>query len=102
LNELALGPEGEVYVTRYGSGLDDPQRSGDGAVVVVSETGHKTREVSLHARDGAVTAVKSVAVDPRSGRVFVNADVILDAGGVEFARFVLGPDLAPLEVSTGE
>jgi hypothetical protein len=102
LNELALGPEGEIYVTRYGSGLDDPQGNGDGALVVVSEAGRKLREAPLHARDGAVTAVKSVAVDPRSGRVFVNADVILDAGGVEFARFVLDADLSPVEVATGE
>jgi hypothetical protein len=102
LNELALGPRGEIYVTRYGSGLDDPKRTGDGALVVVSETGSKLDEVPLHARDGAVTAVKSVAVDPRSGRVFLNADVLLDGGGVEFANFVLEADLSLLRVSDGD
>ena len=101
LNELALGPEGQVFVTRYGSGLSDPQAQGDGALVLVSAAGRKLREIPLHARDGAVTAVKSVAVDPHSGRVFLNADVLLDAGGVEFARFMLGPDLALLELSHG-
>ncbi len=101
LNEIALGPRGEIYVTRYGSGQDDPKQSADGAIVVVSETGDVLREIPLHARDGAVTAAKSVAVDPVSGRVFLNADVLSDGGGVEFARFVLGPDLAPLQITQG-
>ena len=100
LNELALGPEGQIYVTRYGSGLDAPERAGDGGLVVVSEDGRKLRETTLHARDGAVTAVKSVAVDPRSGRAFVNADVLREKGDVEFARFVIEPDLESVFVLT--
>ncbi len=94
LNELALGPNGRIYATRYGSGRDDPGQRGDGAIVVVSESGLLLREIPLHARDGAVTAVKSVAVDPSSGRAFANADVLEVGGGVAFARFVLGADLA--------
>jgi len=97
LNELALGPEGRIYVTRYGSGVDGPQRAADGAIVVVSEDGRKLRETTLHARDGAVTAVKSVAVDPRSGRVFVNTDVLREQADVAFARFVLDANLAIVE-----
>jgi len=94
LNELALGPEGQVYATRYGSGLDDPHAKEDGSLVALSENGRKLGELRLHARDGAVTAAKSVAVDPRSGRIFVNADVILADGTVQFARFVIEADLS--------
>lgn len=100
LNELALGPEGQVYVTRYGSGLHDPHAKADGALVAVSETGRKLGELRLHARDGAVTAAKSVAVDPRSGRIFVNADV-LEQGNVAFARFVIAPELSVLSMAVG-
>jgi hypothetical protein len=94
LNEIALGPNGRIYATRYGSGIDLPGQSGDGAIVVASESGLKLVEIPLHARDGAVTAVKSIAVDPTSGRAIVNADVLESDGRVEFARFVLGRDLA--------
>jgi hypothetical protein len=101
LNELALGPEGQVYATRYGSGLDDPHAKQDGALLAVSENGRKLGELRLHARDGAVTAAKSVAVDPRSGRIFVNADLIHGDGNVEFARFVIDPDLSILDTEVG-
>ncbi|MEX2209065.1 MAG: hypothetical protein WEF50_22840 [Myxococcota bacterium] len=94
LNELALGPNGRIYVTRYGSGLAEPGQRGDGAIVVTSESGLLLREVPLHARDGAVTAVKSIAVDPSSGRAIANADVIGSDGRVAFARFWLGRDLS--------
>lgn len=101
LNEIALGPQGQLYVTRYGSGLDDPKAVHDGALVVVSENGRKLGEVALHARDGAVTAVKSVTVDPRSGRATVNADVLLPGAPVEFARFEIAPDLSILSQALG-
>ena len=94
LNELALGPNGRIYATRYGSGVDDSGQRGDGAIVVASESGVLLREIPLHARDGAVTAVKSVAVDPTSGSAFANADVLGSDGSVAFARFVLGTDLS--------
>ena len=55
------------------------------------------REVPLHARDGAFTAPKSVAVDPLSGEVWLNADVIAPDGAVSFATFHLGADLAVRE-----
>ncbi|MGH2898279.1 MAG: hypothetical protein ACRDMZ_06355, partial [Solirubrobacteraceae bacterium] len=102
LNELALGPEGQVYVTRYGSGLDDPHAHVDGALVASSEYGRKLGELRLHARDGAVTAAKSLAVDPHSGRIFVNADVIHPDGIVEFARFVIDPDLTVRSLAIGD
>lgn len=88
LNELALGPNGDVYVTRYGG------EGRDGALVVLSQAGKILRELPLHARDGAFTAAKSVAVAPKSGVVFVNADVLRAGSPVEYARFVVRPDLA--------
>jgi hypothetical protein len=88
LNEIALGPEQNLYVTRYGADR------GDGSVVVISPEGRLLREVRLHARKGATTAPKSIAVDPASGEVWVNADVIAPDGKVGFAAFQLAPDLS--------
>ncbi len=93
LNEIALGPDGSLYVTRYGGGIEGKRTSGDGSVVVISPNGALLREVSLHARDGAVTAPKSIAVDPKSGEVWLNADVIAPDGKVSFSAFHLGPNL---------
>ena len=96
LNEIALGPDGNLYVTRYGAGSDEPA-GGDGSVVEVSQTGELLREQTLHARDGATTAPKSLAVDPSSGEGWANADVIAPAGKVGFSSFHLARDLRVLE-----
>src|SRR5882672_1749346 len=64
LNELALGPDRNLYVTRYGA------EKKDGGVAVISPEGKRVREAALHAVDGALTAPKSIAVDPLSGDVF--------------------------------
>jgi len=93
LNEIALGPDGDLYVTRYGAGTEDEPNGGDGSVVVISPGGALLSEVPLHARDGAVTAPKSIGVDPKSGEVWLNADVIAPNGKVSFSTFHLGPDL---------
>ena len=96
LNELALGPGGAVYTTRYGSATGENvghRTESDGSLVVLAPDGKLLREIPLHARDDAFTAPKSVAVDPKSGRVFVNADVLAPDGSVSFARFVVEPDL---------
>ncbi|MFI5315096.1 MAG: hypothetical protein ACHQ6T_05315 [Myxococcota bacterium] len=94
LNEIALGPDGNLYVTRYGAGRG--RAAQDGALVVVSPEGRLLRETRLHARDGAVTAPKSVAVDPLGGDVWLNADVIAPDGAVTFAAFHLASDLREL------
>lgn len=93
LNEIALGPDRNLYVTRYGSGTTGVRANADGSVAVVSPEGLLLREQSLHARDGAMTAPKSLGVDPLSGDVWLNADVIAPDGRVSFAAFHLGPDL---------
>jgi hypothetical protein len=97
LNEIALGPDGDLYVTRYGGGVEGEAANEDGSVVVISPDGALLREQSLHARDGAVTAPKSIAVDPKSGEVWLNADVIAPNGKVTFAEFHLDPDLKLIE-----
>jgi len=91
LNEIALGPDLNLYVTRYGAG------GKDGGVAVISPEGALLREVALHVRKGVVTAPKSIAVDPLSGEVWLNADVIAPDKSVTFAAFHLGPDLAVRE-----
>ena len=91
LNEIALGPGQNLYVTRYGGD------GGDGGVVIVSPEGKLLREVRLHARKDALTAPKSIAVDPTSGEVWVNADVIGRDKSVSFAAFHLGADLGVKE-----
>jgi hypothetical protein len=83
LNELAVGPDGAVYATRYGS------QAAAGALVVLEPDGRLRREIALHTRDGTFTAAKSVAVDPRTGRVLVNADVLHPDGPVTFAYFAI-------------
>jgi hypothetical protein len=94
LNEIALGPDQNLYVTRYGSGAEHGRAVRDGSVAVISPDGRLLREAAVHARDGAVTAPKSLSVDPRSGDVWLNADVIAPDGSVTFAVFHLGADLA--------
>jgi hypothetical protein len=97
LNEIAVGPNGNLFVTRYGSGDPSQRAAQDGALVEISPEGKLVREVALHARDGAFSAPKSVAVDPLSGEVWLNADVIGPDGAVSFATFHLGADLVVRE-----
>lgn len=99
LNEIAVGPNGNLFVTRYGSADPSQRAAQDGALVEISPEGKLLREVPLHARDGAFSAPKSVAVDPLSGEVWLNADVIAPDGAVSFATFHLGADLALLQRS---
>lgn len=72
LNEIAESPRGELVVTRYGA--QDPSGRHYGAVVWLSEAGESIRETTLPERGGVRIAPKSVAVDPRSGEVWLNAD----------------------------
>ena len=100
LNEIAVGPNGDLFVTRYGAADPKQPAQSDGALVEISPEGALVREVTLHAREGAFTAPKSVAVDPNSGEVWVNADVIAPDGAVSFATFHLAADLSVRETLT--
>lgn len=102
LNELALGPDGRIFATRYGDGSGERRSASDGALVALSPEGRRLAEIRLHARDGAVTAAKSVAFDPASGHVFVNADVIRNASDVQFASFELTRDLSLVSARLGD
>lgn len=89
LNELALGADGRILVTRYGFGADSR-----GSLVVLSERGEVLEEHELHGPPGTRLLAKSLAFDPLRREVWVNTDLIpLDgAGAVQHDARVLGPD----------
>ena len=89
LNELALGADGRILVTRYGFGADSR-----GALVVLSERGEVLEEHELPSPPGTRLLAKSLAFDPLRREVWVNTDLIpLDgAGAVRHDARVLGPD----------
>jgi hypothetical protein len=89
LNELALGPDGRILVTRYGYGANSR-----GSLVVLSEDGALLAEYSLVDPPGWRTAAKSLAFDPLRREVWVNTDLFpaAGAGGVAHDARVLGPD----------
>jgi hypothetical protein len=64
LNELALGPAGQVLVTRYGFGGDD-----EGSLVVLSERGEILAEHVLPDPPGLRAQAKSLAFDPLRRRL---------------------------------
>lgn len=95
LNELALGPDGRVLVTRYGFAGDD-----EGSLVVLSEAGEILAEHVLAAPPGLRVLAKSLAFDPLRRETWLNTDLlplaggaalhdarVLDAGGRERLRF---------------
>jgi hypothetical protein len=75
LNELALGPEGHVLVTRYGYGVDDR-----GSVVVLDAQGGVVDEYVLAAEPGVRPAAKSLAWDPLREEIWVNTDLLAPDG----------------------
>jgi hypothetical protein len=89
LNELALGADGRVLVTRYGFGADSR-----GSLVVLSEAGAVIAEHVLHGPPGLRAAAKSLAFDPLRREVWVNTDLFPagGAGGVAHDARVLGAD----------
>jgi hypothetical protein len=81
LNELAEGPGGRVYATRYADAPERADASSFGAVTVFEPDGALVWETRFErAADGSFTAPKSLAVDPSSGEVWLNTDTF-EAGG---------------------
>jgi hypothetical protein len=76
LNELALGPEARVLATRYGSSRGD-----GGAIVVLDPDGALVAELPLDPPAGYRVAAKSVAWDPGRAEIWVNTDLLPEAGG---------------------
>jgi hypothetical protein len=96
-NELWEGPDGQLWVTRYASRPTEPGREGYGAVVVLTPDGDLVREIRFERQDGVFTAPKSVAVDPTTGEIWLNADLFSDDGHTDYAAFRLAPDGEILE-----
>jgi hypothetical protein len=66
LNELALGPDGGVLASRYGSG----------AIVSFDPDGTRLAEFPLRAPDGYRVAPKTVAFDPARREIWVTTDLL--------------------------
>lgn len=76
LNELALGPDGTLLVTRYGSGGD-----GVGSVMQLDADGALVAELPVPGGDGYRAAPKSVAYDPVRREIWVNTDLLPESAG---------------------
>jgi hypothetical protein len=89
LNELALGPDGQILVTRYGYGANP-----DGSVVALSERGDVLAELPLRDPPGLQATAKSLAFDPLRREVWVNTDLfpVSGAGPAQHDARVLGLD----------
>jgi hypothetical protein len=72
LNELALGPEGTLLASRYGA---------PGSVLLFDPGGRLLAEHRLAAPPGFRVAPKSVAWDPGRREIWVNTDLLPEAGG---------------------
>ena len=101
LNELALGADGNIVVSRYGGHGGSDQATG--ALVVFSPAGELVLEAELKAPPGLVLAPKTVAWDGDARRYWIVTDlvwrdmnqpapvsmhpaVVLDERGAEIAR----------------
>lgn len=84
LNELALGPAGRIYATRYSDRPEDPALQTRGGVLVLTPAGERVREIEIPPEQGRFRAPKSLAVDPASGEIWVNVDVFDPAGGLSY------------------
>jgi hypothetical protein len=78
LNELALGPDGGVLASRYGSAFE---REGSGAIVSFDPDGRLLAEFPLRAPDGYRVAPKTVAFDPVRREIWVTTDLLPIAAG---------------------
>ena len=72
LNELALGPDGTLLASRYGA---------PGSVLLFDPEGRLLAEHRLAPPPGFRVAPKSVAYDPARREIWVNTDLLPDAGG---------------------
>ena len=100
LNELTEGPGGNIYVTRYAS---SPGPAGEryGAILIVAPGGELIREIRIPSAPGAFTAPKSIAVDPQTGEIWLNADRFLASGGVGHETLHLAADGTVIERLSG-
>jgi hypothetical protein len=84
LNELWEGPDGEIYVTRY--------LGKHPGVAVFDPDGVLRRELTMPQEKGTLICPKSLAVDPRTGDIWINTDIFHDdRSPVTFDSFRLSP-----------
>jgi hypothetical protein len=76
LNELAIGPEGNLLVSRYGRA-----EGGGGSVLLLDPDGHQLHEYALPAPEGFVLAPKTVAYDPVAEEIWVTTDLLEKTSG---------------------
>jgi hypothetical protein len=90
LNEIALGPEGALLISRYGSA-----RGEEGSVVLADPEGALLAEHVQHGPEGWHVAPKSVAWDPVRREIWLNTDLLPADGAPAAVRHdarVLGSD----------
>jgi hypothetical protein len=99
LNELALGPDETLLVSRYGAGNE---RSG--GVVVLHPDGRVLREFPLTPPPGFIAAAKTVAYDALRREIWVTTDLLPQADapevGIRHDTYVLddnGAQIARIE-----
>jgi hypothetical protein len=82
-NELAEGPLGRIYATRYADVPEREDRPSFGSLTVLEPDGALVWEARFaRGADGSFTAPKSLAVDPRSGEVWLNTDSFAPDGSL--------------------
>jgi len=91
-NELWEGPEGNLWVSRYSDRPDDVSAQRFGSIVELTPDGKLVREIRLEKRSGAFTAPKSLAVDPRTHEIWMNADLFLENGLRRFVAIHFSPE----------
>lgn len=102
LNELAIGPDGLIYVTRYGRSAPPMPERGLGGVVVLTPDGELVRELAVPSEPDSFTAPKSVAVDPTTGEVWINTDSFGPDDQTWHETLRLAPDGTVLERTDGD
>jgi hypothetical protein len=92
LNELALGPDGQVLASRYGPAGGG---KGDGSIVALEPDGRVAAEWTLAPVRGWQVAAKSLAWDPVRRVVWVNTDLLPRGSGV------VAHDARVIDLATG-
>ena len=85
------------WVTRYSDAPLDPDGQQYGSVVKLTADGALLQEIRFEREEDRFRAPKSVAVDPTTGEIWVNADVFYKDGSVQYEAIRLGADGSILE-----
>jgi sugar lactone lactonase YvrE len=102
LNELYEGPDGRVYVTRYATSTGSAGAGQRGGVLVLEPDGSVVRELQLADSPDGPAAAKSLAVDPRSGEIWLNTDTFLADGSLAHETVRLAADGTELSRHSGD